>query len=34
MLLKAMNGQRTYLDAAGSDHITPSLRALALLVPR
>ena len=34
MLLKAMIGQRTHLDAAGSDFRTASLRALALLLPR
>ncbi len=34
MLLKAMIGQRTHLDAAGSDFLTASLRALALLLPR
>jgi hypothetical protein len=34
MLLKAMIGQRTHFDAAGSDLPTASLRALALLLPR
>jgi hypothetical protein len=32
MLLKAMFGKRTHLDAAGSDFPTAGLRALALLL--
>ncbi len=34
MLLKAMMGQHTHFDAAGSDFATVGLRALALLLPR